>query len=176
MFVVRSSPFPMNVSCFVFINKKLPLAKGNKHLCHFEKISHLARVGKAVSHIAYSIGCPSSHLLMDDQLHLTACNRIISISFKKTVKQPQTNKNRNPQNHPTVWGFFHWVERRAAANCLFCRNPLWLERNYSCSYTIHVEFSICHSFPLPPPLCPPARLASAESLHWLICFRKSPNV
>lgn len=65
----------MNISYIVFINEKFSLAKGNEHLCHFEQISCPARVGKSVS----LVGSPSSSLLMEDQLHLTACNRVISI-------------------------------------------------------------------------------------------------
>lgn len=88
----------MNISYIVFINEKLPLAKGNEHLCHFKQISRPARVGKSVSSVVCLVGSPSSSLLMEDQLHLTACNRVISIVFfleggeggtKQTKKKPK---------------------------------------------------------------------------------------
>lgn len=99
----------MNISYIVFINEKLPLAKGNEHLCHFKQISRPARVGKSVSSVVCLVGSPSSSLLMEDQLHLTACNRVISIFFffggggggNKTDKEKTKT-----QTHPTDWGFF----------------------------------------------------------------------
>jgi len=68
----------MNIFYIVFISEKLSLAKGNVYLCHFKQISHPARVGKSVSSVTCLVGSPSTSLLMEDQLHFTACKRVVS--------------------------------------------------------------------------------------------------
>lgn len=128
----------MNTSCIVFIN--LSPARRNEHFCHFEQIPCPDKVRKSVSSVTRLAEKSCGNQTMEVQLRLTDCNRAVrSTLFFWGGGGDASGGSFIKQNGGT------------AANHFFCRNPFWLERNYSCRYAIHVEFSICHSFPLPPP-------------------------
>lgn len=142
---------PTNISCIVFIN--LSPVRRNEHFCHFEQIPCPDKVRKFVSSVTRLAEESCGNQTVEVQLHLTDCNRAVRSNFFGG------GGGENLSGDP-----FIKQNEGTAANHLFCRNPFWLERNYSCRYAIHVEFSICHSFPLPLFVHQPNQ-APAGSLH-----------